>query len=483
MNKFYITTAIAYVNAAPHIGFALELCQADALARYNRIQKKDVYFLTGTDEHGTKIEQTARELGMSPQDMADKNSGLVRELASKLEISNDDYVRTTSEIHKRGAQKFWNLISHKIYEKEYEGLYCVGCESFIPEKDLVDGLCTLHKKAPQKLKEKNYFFKLSEYSEEIKKKILSEEIVIKPESRRNEFLSLLEEGLQDVSFSRPKKSLTWGIDVPGDDDQVMYVWCDALTNYISALGFADDAEKVAKYWPANVHLIGKDIIRFHAGIWIGMLMAANLPLPKAIFVHGFVTSEGQKMSKSLGNVVDPFELLQQWKADPLRYYLLREIPTGDDGDFSKARFETIYKDELANTIGNLVSRVTMMVVKYFEGEHPESTLAEAKEVLDKQWKNYHNAMNNFNIKVAIESMLEVARFANFFVEQNKPWELAKTDKARLSEVLGTLLKLCKEIGLMLEPIIPSTAEKILAQVAGDKVIKGDVLFPNIVQNS
>ena len=481
MNKFYITTAIAYVNAAPHIGFALELCQADALARYNRIQNKDVYFLTGTDEHGTKIEQTAREQGMSPQELADKNSALVKELGTKLEISNNDYVRTTSEIHKRGAQKFWSLIRHKIYEKEYEGLYCVGCESFIPEKDLVDGMCVLHKKAPQKLKEKNYFFKLSEYSEEIKKKILSNEILIKPESRRNEFLSLLEEGLQDVSFSRPKKSLSWGIDVPDDNDQVMYVWCDALTNYISALGFADDDEKVAKYWPANVHLIGKDIIRFHAGIWIGMLMAAELPLPKAIYVHGFVTSEGQKMSKSLGNVVDPFGMLEHWGADPLRYYLLREIPTGDDGDFSKARFETIYKDELANTIGNLVSRVTMMVVKYFDGEHPKSTHAESNELLDKQWKSYHHAMTNFNIKVAIESMLEVARFANFYVEQNKPWELAKTDKERLSEVLGTLLKLCKEVGQMLQPIIPSTAEKILAQVAGDKVVKGEPMFPNKVE--
>lgn len=476
MNKYFITTTIPYVNAGPHIGHALEFVQADALARYNRLQGKDVYFLSGTDEHGLKVQQTAKEKGMSPQELADQNSGLFMDLLKKLNASNDDFIRTTSEIHKNGARNFWQMLDKagKIYQKEYEGLYCVGCESFIPEKDLVEGLCPIHKKAPERLKEKNYFFKLSDYSDAIKEKILSNELIIKPASRRNEFLSLLEEGLQDVSFSRPKKSLKWGIDVPGDSDQVMYVWCDALTNYINT-------KKASDFWPADVHLLGKDVIRFHAGIWIGMLMAANLPLPKAIYVHGFITSEGQKMSKSLGNVVDPNELLNEWGADPVRYYLLREIPTGDDGDFSKMRFEILYREELANTFGNLISRVAAMMIKFFEGKIPQEIDSEAKKVLEKEWDNYHVAILNFNIKIAIETALEIGRYANTYVEQNKPWELAKKDPEKLKLVMGTLAKLCRELGQMLEPIIPETAEKILKQfgtASGDAVVtKGEVLFP------
>ena len=474
MEKFYITTAIAYVNAAPHIGFALELCQADAIARYHKIQGKEVYFLTGTDEHGTKIQQTAKLQGIEPQELADKNSQLFRDIGAKLNISNDDFIRTSSERHKEGAVKIWNKLveAGDLYEKEYEGLYCVGCEAFVLEKDLVNGECSIHKKAPERLKEKNWFFKLSKYSEKIKELIFKDELLIRPTYRRNEFLSLLEEGLQDVSFSRPKKTLQWGIDVPGDDSQVMYVWCDALTNYISALG-----DKVDKFWPADVHLIGKDILRFHAGIWIGMLLSAKIEIPKSILVHGFVTSEGQKMSKSLGNVVDPFGLVDEWGVEPVRYYLLREIPTADDGDFSRERFKVLYEDELANTIGNLLRRTVAMCVKYFDGKVPESDFAEISEFCEEAWADYHNAFADFNIKVAIESILSVARHANAYVEQNKPWELAKTDQARLQIVIANLLKMCRQIGHMLEPIIPTIAESILKQAGKEKVELLEPLFP------
>lgn len=479
MNKFYISTAIAYVNAAPHVGFALELCQADAIARYHRLRGSEVYFLTGTDEHGTKIQQTAAEAGITPQELADKNSQLFIDLCAKLNISNNNFVRTTETMHKKGAQKIWEKLAEAgdLYEKEYEGLYCVGCEAFMLEKDLIDGLCPIHKKSLTSLKEKNYFFKLSKYSEKIKELILSDTLLIRPESRRKEFLNVLEEGLQDVSFSRPKKTLSWGVPVPGDETQVMYVWCDALTNYISALGYAEDDPKVDKFWPADVHLIGKDIIRFHAGIWIGMLLSAGISIPKSIFVHGFITSEGQKMSKSLGNVVNPSDVIEKWGVEPTRYYLLREIPTGDDGDFSMNRFKVLYEDELANTVGNLVRRTVAMSVKYFGEKVPSSDQSEIADFCENAWTNYHKFFHEYNIKAAIESMLELARHANAYVEQNKPWELAKSDPVRLEIVIANLLKMCRIIGHMMEPILPETALKILKQAGKEKVELGETLFP------
>ncbi len=478
MSKFYLTNAIAYVNAGPHMGHALEAVQGDALTRYHRLKGDDVRFLVGTDEHGSKIQQVAKDQGITPQELADKNSALFQEFHKKVNAANDDFIRTTSERHKAGARKIWEKIeaAGKFYEKEYEGKYCTGCEAYILDKDLVDGKCAIHLREPQILKEKNIFFKLSDYSDAIKEKVKSGELLIRPQSRRNEFLSLLEEGLQDVSFSRPKKTLEWGIEVPGHDDQVMYVWCDALTNYISALGYADEGELFKKYWPADVHLIGKDIIRFHCGIWIGMLMAAEVPLPKAVFVHGFVTSEGQKMSKSLGNVVDPLMLLDEWGVDPVRYYLLREIPSDDDGDFSRDRFATVYKDELQNTMGNLIRRVVTLSVKNFESRRPAGDAA-LQASIDKAWKEYHECFEAFDIKGAVEALLSLAREGNLYVDTQKPWELAKTDKEKLEVVLGNLLDLCKALGEMLMPLIPESAQKILDQVAGETIVLGDPLFP------
>ena len=474
MNKFYISTSIAYVNARPHIGFAMEVIQADVLARYHRLCGDETFYLTGTDEHGSKLEQAAKDQGKTPQALVDENAQHFKALTDLLKLSNDHFVRTTDENHIKGARQIWTkmMAAGDLYKGSYEGLYCVGCEGFKTEKELVDGLCPNHKTAPQKLKEENYFFKLSKYSEEIKKKILKGTLQILPEARKNEILAVLEEGLTDVSFSRPRKILEWGIEVPDDPDQVMYVWCDALSNYITGIGYGSDSEKFKKYWPANVHLIGKDILRFHAAIWIGMLLSAEIELPKAIYVHGFITSEGMKMSKSLNNVVDPVGVVAEFSVDALRYFLLKEIPTTDDGDFSKARFKVVYESELADSLGNLVSRVVAMTHKYFEGKVPEGDLKDADFAakIATRWKNYDVAIESFDLKRALELVMELAYEANKYVDAQKPWALAKTDQKELAKVLYNLLEMIRHLALFLLPFIPTTAEKILGHLGAEKIL-------------
>ena len=368
---------------------------------------------------------------------------------------------------------------------------------------MVDGKCPHHDKPPKVLKEENYFFKLSKYSDAIKKAIETDELKVLPESRKNEILGIIgDEGLKDVSFSRPKDLLPWGIDVPGDDSQVMYVWCDALSNYITGIGFGESedpdsgSELFDEFWPCDAHVIGKDILRFHAGIWIGMLMSAGLSLPKAVYVHGFVTSEGKKMSKSSGNVVDPVEYVGKYGVSALRYYLMREIPTGDDGDFSKRRFEELYNSELANSYGNLVNRVCMMVDRYLGGV--VCGKAENKELslkIESVWADYENGMSNFNIKGALEAVVGLLDYANKYVEEQKPWSLAKTDEDSLSFVLYNLLEMVRNISLMLWPVIPAKAGEVLAGLGidacegyderfgylkdGDKIMKGEPLFPRL----
>lgn len=478
MNKFYVTTSIAYVNARPHIGFAMEVVQADVLARYHRLLGDRTFFMTGTDEHGMKLEQTAKDQGKTPQALVDENSGTFRSLQGLLSISNDHFIRTTDEYHVKGAQKLWTKMMEAgdIYKGSYEGLYCVGCESFKTEKEIVEGLCPLHKRAPDKLKEENYFFKLSKYSDEIKKRIQSGQLAILPEARKHEILSVLEDGLKDVSFSRPRKVLDWGIAVPEDPDQVMYVWCDALSNYITGVGYGHDEKKFKAYWPADVHLIGKDILRFHSAIWIGMLLSAEIALPRAIYVHGFITSEGMKMSKSLNNVVDPVTVVEKFGTDALRYFLLKEIPTTDDGDFSKERFNTVYESELADTYGNLVSRVLAMAAKYFEGKVPEVSKSLMDEIsyfgpkYAEFWKNYDAAINRFDLKVALELAIASAMSANQFVEVNKPWALAKTDPAKLAPVMYVLLEMIRQTSLALLPFMPATAQKVLRYLGQPEVL-------------
>jgi methionyl-tRNA synthetase len=455
--KFYITTSIAYVNAGPHVGYAMELLQADMLARYQRLEGRSTFFLTGTDEHGLKIAQVAEERGVWPQELANENSALFKDLAEQLGVSNDYFVRTTEEKHIAFVLEMWKRLvdAGDIYKANYEGLYCVGCERYYQEKELIEGKCPIHLKAPVKVSEENYFFKLSKYADQIRQKITSGELKILPESRSHEILNFMEKGLNDVSFSRPKESVKWGIPVPGDEDQLMYVWCDALTNYMSVI----DREK---FWPADVHVIGKDILRFHAVYWIGMLLSAGFALPKAIMVHGFITSEGVKMSKSLGNVKDPFEYIRKYGRDALRYFLLREIPTLGDGDFSKERFDIVYKDELANTFGNLVSRVLAMNKKYFEGKVPDRGNDDGFEVkVAESWLNYSRSVGEYDLKKALEEVVTLGYVANKYVDDTKPWVLAKGDETRLSEVIYNLLELIRVLALMLLPYIPDSAVKVL----------------------
>lgn len=456
-NRFYVTTSIAYVNAAPHVGFAMEMLQADAIARYRRLEGKEVFFLTGTDEHGLKIAQAAESQGVWPQEFANEIAARFQDLAIKLGLSNDYFVRTTEEKHVAYAQEMWQKLeaAGDLYKSKYQGLYCVGCEKFVLDKELVDGNCPLHQKPPVKVEEENYFFRLSKYAAEIKAKILANEVHIVPESRRNEVLSFLDDGVTDVSFSRPRESVKWGIEIPGDPDQLMYVWCDALTNYISVI----DREK---FWPADVHLIGKDILRFHAVIWLGMLLSAGFELPRAIMVHGYITSEGQKMSKSLGNVKDPFEYLDKYGRGALRYFLLREIPTLADGDFSQERFEIVYNDDLANTCGNLVSRVLAMNHKYFKGFVPVAGDDDGfKLKVGQAWLDYEKFLAEYDLKKALEVVLALGFAANKYVEDSKPWVLAKENPDRLPAVLYNLLELIRQLGLMLLPFIPDKSEQIL----------------------
>jgi len=446
MNKFFVTTAIPYVNGPPHIGFAMELLQADVLARYNRLKKQDVFFLTGADEHGSKIVKTAKEQKIEIKKLVDKNAKKFIDLLKALNISSNNFIRTSDQKkHWPVAQSFWKKLAEKgdIYKDTYKGLYCVGCEAFVSKKDLINNKCPEHNKKPELLEEENYFFKLSKYIAEIKSKIKSQELKIIPKERKNEILSLLEQRTGDVSFSRPKKALPWGIPVPGDEKHIIYVWCDALINYLSG--------DIKNFWPANVHVIGKGILRFHAGIWPGMLLSAGLPLPKTILVHGYITSNGQKMSKSLGNVIDPFEVIKKYNADATRYYLLREIPTTGDGDFSWQRFEQRYNSDLANDLGNLIRRSQNLI----------------QNIKIKNQKFQINPeLENFNFSKALEIIWQKISWANQFIDKNKLWE--DKDQKKLLELKTAIF----QIGSALQPFLPETAEKILQNKKG-------ILFPRI----
>ena len=474
MGKFYVTTSIPYVNAGPHIGFALEIVEADALSRYHRNKGEDILFLTGADEHGAKIVQAAEAAGKKPQEFVDEISGKFGALKGALNLSWDDFIRTSDKKrHWPSAQKLWlELVkADDIYKKNYKGLYCIGHEAFITEKDLIDGKCRDHKKEPEVVEEENYFFRLSKYSKEIESRIKNQKLKIVPESRENEILSFLKEGLEDVSFSRPTKDLNWGIPVPNDPKHTMYVWCDALSNYISALGYGSgDESKLEKYWPADVHVIGKDILRFHAAIWPGMLLSAGLPLPKSIFVHGFITVGGEKMSKTLGNVVDPFEVVKKYGTDALRYYLLREIPSGEDGDFTYDKFEERYNADLAKGLGNLVSRVLTLAQKSDVKE-----VKNFKSEIKTAGENVEKVMSEFKFNDALAAIWRLVASGDKYVDDKKPWAL-NSDSEEFKKTVGSLLYLISEIGKLLEPFLPETSEKISELV---KNKKSGTLFPRI----
>lgn len=475
MNKktFFISTAIDYPSYFPHCGHALEKIQADVLARYKRLQEFDVHFSTGLDEHGLKIQRSAKQANKTPQEFVDEMSEYFKDLCKILNISNNDFIRTTEKRHIEVSQKIFEKIYKKgdIYKGKYKGLYCIDCESFYLSKDLKDGKCPIHGKGLEEIEEETYFFRMGKYQKRILEHIKKNKDFIIPQSRRNEILNRLKEPLQDLSISR--KTVEWGISLPMDKEFTLFVWVDALINYLTTIGYPDS--KFKKFWPADVHVIGKDIIWHHSVIWSSLLLSAELPLPKKIFTHGFITSEGQKMSKSLGNIVDPFELVKKYGTDPVRYYLLREFASTEDGDFSIKRFEERYNADLANGLGNLVSRVLTL------SEKAKSVKSRGRGELAKKikltQKNYQKAMEEIKFHEALESIWQLISFCDEFIEKTKPWQLIKSQPEKFKQVISELLIVLKEVADLLKTFMPETSEKILTQIKQNK--KTAALFPRL----
>jgi len=454
--NYYVTTSIPYVNGEPHLGHALEFLYADVLARAARKEGKPVIFSTGTDEHGGKIAEKAAELKLEPKAFTDQVSQQFRDLQKALNISNDRFIRTTDEGHEQRAQLIWKALEKDIYKNSYEGLYCTGCEQFVTEAVAKEnkGVCPYHKRPYEKIQEENYFFKLSAYAEQIKEAIHKGSFRIVPATRKHEIMQVIEDGLEDISVSRPKDKISWGIPVPGDDTQVMYVWFEALMNYITVLGYPEHKD-FKEFWPANVQIIGKDILRFHAAIWPGILLALGQPLPRMLYVHGFIGVDGQKMSKSLGNVVAPNDIIARYGTDAFRYFFLRHIPSYDDGDFSWDRLDQAYNNELANELGNAVQRTTAMIQKYLNGIIGDVVQAEHDT------HKYQKSLEDCKFDRAMDEIWDQVRGLNQYIEEQKPWEIAKTNDAdHLREVLAYQAGSLLEIADLLEPFLPETAAKI-----------------------
>ena len=468
--KFYLTTAIPYVNAAPHIGHALEFVQTDTIARYHRLLKEAVHFLSGTDDNALKNVQAAEEKKIPVEKLVKQNSDKFYQLKEALNLSFDDFIRTTEERHIKGAQALWSACQKDdIYKKKYKGLYCVGCETFYTKKDLVNGYCPEHKTKPELVEEENYFFKLSKYQSWLEEIIDKDELKLIPEIRKNEVLAFIKRGLEDFSISRSKeRTHGWGIPVPNDKSQIIYVWFDALTNYITALDWQNNGQLFKKYWPADLHVIGKGISRFHAIYWPAMLKSAGLSLPREIFVHGYITVEGQKISKSLGNVIDPFDLVKKYGTDSVRYYLLREIPAYDDGDFSEKRFQEVYNADLANGLGNLVARVAKLCENsgFFFKTKTDFNLD--KFVIGR--------LNKFRFDDALERIWGYIREVNKRINDNKIWE---QNGEKLEKSLQACIYALQAIAYHLQLFLPETAEKILKQFQGPKIKSEAPLFPRL----
>ena len=476
--KFYITTAIPYVNAAPHIGHALEFVQTDVIARAHRLLGRDVHVTTGADENSLKNVQAAESKGISTQRLCDENAKLFLDFASRIGLGFNAFVRSSSkDVHWPGVYKLWELCDEAgdIYKKHYKGLYCVGCEAFYKESELVDGLCPEHLRRPDIVEEENYFFRLSKYEKQLLKLIESNEFSIVPNSKREEVLSFIRSGLEDFSISRSvARAHGWGVPVPGDDSQIMYVWFDALSCYLTGVGWGIDDAKFRKWWPADVHVIGKDITRFHTVYWPAMLLSARLHLPKEILIHGFVTAEGQKMSKSIGNVVDPAAVMDKYGVDIFRYYLACEVSSFEDGDYSEARLIEKTNNELIANFGNFVYRVLSFLKSSFGSTIPEkgsllstdeALLGKVKAAADEFAKNIETR----NSQRAFQAVLNLASEGNKYFQSEKPWETRKTDPTRCATTLNVSANMVKALSVLISPFLPFASERLWSQLglAGD----------------
>lgn len=466
--KFYVTTAIAYPNSVPHLGHALEIIQADVYARFQRLLGKDIFFQTGTDEHGNKNWQTAKKEGKDIKEFLDANVAVFKELYKGLEISYDYFIRTSDKkVHYPGAIKLWKELvkSGDIYKKNYQGLYCTGCEAFKKEKELENKKCPNHlTREIEIIKEENYFFRLSKYKDKVAKKISSDSYKIIPTSRKNEILSFLENA-EDISFSRPKSSLPWGVPVPDDDKQVMYVWCDALSNYTTGAGYGRDEKQFKRLWPAEIHIIGKDILRFHAAFWPAMLISAKIALPKKLFVHGFILSKGSKMSKSTGNVIEPFEQIEKYGAEPFRFYIVGTMPSEGDGEYSEKLLKERINNELVGNLGNFCYRIISFMNKNFKGQVKE--IENDKTTINKinnKIKNIEKYYNGLNFNFAVNEILSISDIGNKYFQNNEPWKLIKDDKNKVQKICGLCINIAKNLSILMQPVMPKFSSELQNQL-------------------
>ena len=467
MKNTYITTAIPYVNGKPHLGHAMDYLLADVLRRYMMQQGKNVRLQAGTDEHGSKIFKKAAEQGIPIQDFVDENSRKFQDFIHSLGVEYTDFVRTTDADHERRCQEIWRRLDQHIYKDKYEGWYCEGCEAFVTDKEYADnsGNCPDHKKPYIKLSEENYYLRISDFKDEIRKRIESDELKITPAFRKKEFLNLLED-MPDVSISRPKEQVQWGVPVPGDDSQVMYVWIDALANYITVLGYPD--EDISDSWPAYVQIVGKDILRFHAGIWPAMLLGLGLPLPQNLLAHGFITVDGEKMSKSIGNVIDPADIIAKHGVEPFRYYFLRHVSTTDDGDFTWEKYESAY-NELANDLGNLVQRLATLASK-------NDIAGVSGKLVDNA--DFDNRMSKFEFNFAFEILWKQIQDLNKRIDAEKPWTLAKTDPEKAASILTEIIQDLANVNERLAIFLPETSKKIAEILSTELIARpAEPLFP------
>ncbi|MGH7204192.1 MAG: methionine--tRNA ligase [Candidatus Levyibacteriota bacterium] len=478
MAKFYITEAIPYVNAKPHIGHALELIQTDTIARFHKIKRDDTFFLWGSDENALKNVQSAEKAKIPVQRFVDQNAKLFEDLADVLNVELGTFQRTSLANHAKASQTLWELCDKAgdIYKKAYKGLYCVGCEEFKTKEDLNEkGECIEHPGKPlEEVEEENYFFRLSKYQQQIIDLIESGKFTIVPSFRKNEVVTFLKSGLQDFSISRSnERAKNWGIPVPGDDSQRIYVWFDALIVYLSGIGFGTDEKLYKKWWPPEVQVVGKGITRFHAIYWIGMLLSGGLPIPKKLFVHEYITVNGQKMSKSIGNVIDPHEVIEKFGADAVRYYCLAKISPFSDSDFSEEKLIETYNADLANGLGNLISRVAKLCEN---ADYTHKTTQSASKHIDTK---FESAFSDYNFPNGLKYLWQKISNLDKYINDEKPWVLAKTDKKKLEIVLAECVTQIQQIAFLLQPFLPTTAAAILKQFNEPKITSSRPLFPRI----